>query len=46
MRSEVESVAEIDHEDGTLDFKNENSSMQGLNTQRIGQRWHDDDISL
>ena len=46
MRSEVESVVESDHEDNMLDFKNENSSMQGFNTQHICQGWHDDDISL
>ena len=45
-KSEVKSATEIDHEDSMLDFKNENSSMQGFSTQRIGQRWHDDDRSF
>lgn len=33
----AESATEIDHEDSTLDFKNENPFMQGFSTQRIGK---------
>ena len=33
----AKSDAEIDHEDSTLDFKNENPFMKGFSTQHIGK---------